>query len=92
MYTITLKSVGNPDHGQYAPVSNPQVVAAWTLVELRDAVARYIAFWDLGGGNWCNPIVKRGRKVIGFFSYNGTLWKGRPTAGWYDKRVEIAVE
>jgi hypothetical protein len=73
-YTMTLKSVGNPDFAQYVPVSEPSVVEAETLAELRNACDAYIRKWDLGGGNWTNPAVREDRKVVGYFSYNGRLW------------------
>jgi hypothetical protein len=78
MYTMRLRSVGNPDFGQYAPVSDPEVVTGSTLVELRAAAQAYIDKWDLGGGNWISPVVKQGSKIVGHFSYNLRFWEGRP--------------
>lgn len=82
MYEMTLRSVGNPDFGQYAPVSEREAVTGQTLAEMRAHCEAYIEKWDLGGGNWTNPVVKeivpgrKSKKTVGYFSYNGRLWKG----------------
>lgn len=73
-YSMKLRSVGNPDYGQYAPVSEPKTVEGETLKEMRDALEAYIAEWDLGGGNFPDVTVKEGKKTVGYFSYNGRLW------------------
>ena len=79
-YTIRLASVGNPDFGQYAPLSPPVIFEADTLEEIRDAACAYIAKWDLGGGNWseAKATIREGKKAIGYVSYNGRVWAGRP--------------
>ena len=77
VYTITLRSVGNPDFAQYAPVSEPRKVAAGKLSEIRKACRDYIEEWDLGGGNWPDCPVRRDGKVVGYFSYNGRFWRTR---------------
>lgn len=74
-FQARFSSVGNPDFGQYAPVSDPVVVRTATLKEMRVLIEKYIAFWDLGGGNFVDPIVKRDGKKIGRFSYNGRFWR-----------------
>lgn len=73
-YTMKLRSVGNPDFGQYAPVSDPETVSGDTLIEMRAHCDRYTQFWNLGGGNWVDPVVTENGKKIGRFSYNGRLW------------------
>jgi hypothetical protein len=90
IYTMKLRSVGNPDFGQYAPVSNPETVTGSTLAEMRAHCERYIEFWDLGGGNWVGPVVMQGKKVVGHFSYNGRLWEGRP-GRWDASAKEILI-
>lgn len=75
IYECRLQSVGNPDYAQYAPVSDPVVVRSASLKEMKDLTEKYIAFWDLGGGNWPEPTVFRYRKPIGHFSYNGRFWR-----------------
>jgi len=80
MYQMKLRSVGNPDFGQYAPVSEPEAVSGRSLREMRAHVERYIATWDLGGGNWVEPVLMQYGKKIGRFSYNGRLWSIHKTA------------
>ena len=76
MYECTCRSVGNPDFGQYAPVSPREVLRAETLEELKMKVEKYRDYWHLGGGNWVSPVVRKDGKVVGHFSYNGRLWQG----------------
>lgn len=80
MYRINLRSVGNPDFKQYAPISDPQFIQAKTLQEIRAACQKYIDYWALGGGNWVDPIVRQGDKAIGRFSYNLRLWSMEKSA------------
>ena len=91
MYTMRLRSVGNPDFRQYAPISLPETVTGKTLAEMRAHVEGYIARWGLGGGNWPDPVVKLGKKTVGHFSYNGRLWEGK---GYVEgqREIEIAAE
>lgn len=81
MIEMTLASMGNPDFGQYAPLSPRQKIAVATLKEAMDACAAYIKEYDLGGGNWPCPTVKENGKVIGRISYNGLFWT---KAEWAD--------
>lgn len=74
MYEMKLRSVGNPDFGQYAPMSEPEAVRRSTLTEMRKACEAYISKWNLGGGNWVDPMVTQDGKKIGRFSYNGRFW------------------
>jgi hypothetical protein len=99
MYEMKLRSVGNPDFGQYAPLSEPEVVTGETLSEMRARCEAYIRKWNLGGGNWVNPIIRevvpgrKTKKAVGYFSYNGRLWKGSPKTWSSDiEQVEIQVE
>jgi len=73
-YVMTLRSVGNPDFGQYAPVSERETVSGDTLKEMRAHCEAYIDKWNLGGGNWVDPFVLEDGKKIGRFSYNRRLW------------------
>jgi hypothetical protein len=74
----TLRSVGNPDFQQYAPVSNRQKnITAPTLKRLKAIVEEYITFWDLGGGNFIMPSVFKDNKLIGHFSYNRRFWRAK---------------
>lgn len=81
MYAVNLHSVGNPDFGQYAPVSEPQRVTARTLAAIAKRCREYIEFWDMGGGNWTSPPVYKNGEYIGYVSYNGKVWAKRP-AEW----------
>lgn len=91
MYTMTLQSVGNPDFGQYEPISEPLTVHAPTLEGMRAAAEEYIDFWDLGGGNWVSPVVRdEAGNAIGHFSYNLRLWEGDGTGDW-KKAKEIRL-
>lgn len=97
-YEMKLRSVGNPDFGQYAPVSNPETVAGQTLAEMRAHCERYIEFWNLGGGNWTDPAVmevvpgRKSKKTVGHFSYNGRLWSISPSKSIPGKFEEIKIE
>ena len=51
MYAVLLKSVGNPDLAQYAPLSTPGIAHADTLEDAAKACRDYIERNDLGGGN-----------------------------------------
>jgi hypothetical protein len=77
-YQMFLESVGNPDFGQYAPISPPKWVDGDTLPELAKAADAYRREWFLGGGNWPGMIVYEGDKPICHFSYNLRCWKGQP--------------
>jgi hypothetical protein len=74
MYLIKCRSVGNPDHGQYAPVSEPQTVTADTIEKVISLAQSYISENGLGGGNWPNCKILLDGKSIGYVSYNGRFW------------------
>ena len=74
-YVMILRSIGNPDFGQYAPVSDPAAVKGATLAAMRQAAQDYIEFWDLGGGNFVDPEVRDSKGAfVCTISYNGRLW------------------
>lgn len=73
MLTVRLHSHGNPDHGQYAPVSNPQQVIVATVEEAVQVAMAYRDFWYLGGGNWPTLYVMQGRTKVARIHYNGTV-------------------
>lgn len=89
MLTMKCKSVGNPDHGQYQPISDPVLVTGQTFSEIRSKAQKYIADNALGGGNWPNCQVMRGGKPVALMSYNGRFWT--PEKNW-EERKEIPVE
>jgi hypothetical protein len=74
-YTMILKSVGNPNYGQYAPISNELTITAKNIKGLIVQCSEYIDKYDLGGGNWPNPeILHPINGNIGYISYNGRAW------------------
>lgn len=74
MIEIKLRSVGNPDFGQYAPISERKTVQVATIAEAIKACLDYIAEWNLGGGNFVDPRVMEDGRHIGHISYNGRFW------------------
>ncbi len=76
-YLMILQSVGNPDFGQYAPVSDPAAVKGDTLKAMVNAAEDYRDFWNLGGGNWVAPEVRlQDGTPVAWISYNGRVWDG----------------
>lgn len=73
-FTVTLSSVGNPDYQQYAPISNEETVICDSLDAAAAECRRYIEEWDLGGGNWTDPIVYCNKVPVAKISYNGRIW------------------
>ena len=79
IYSVVLRSCGNPDRGQnpYEPlcgVPTERVYAA-SIEECQHRVLQYIEEYDLGGGNWAGGEVYDGiGNVIGNISYNGCFW------------------
>lgn len=88
MYVMILRSVGNPDFGQYAPISEPEAVKSATLAGMRRAAEAYIAKWDLGGGNFVDPEIRKDGKFVARISYNGRLWDHME----YEKANEIKID
>jgi hypothetical protein len=74
MIEMTLRSVGNPDFGQYAPLSPKLNVTVATLDEAKAAAQAYIDEHDLGGGNFVDPKLVEDGKLIGYLSYNMRFW------------------
>ncbi len=78
MYVVKFKSVGNPDHGQFAPISDPETVHVKTLQGAVAAWEKYKDFWNLGGGNMppdCGVIRHaKTMRIVARVSYNGRLW------------------
>ena len=73
---VNLESCGNPDYGQYAPLS-PQLGKVVKSIEVAQlAVNKYIQEYGLGGGNLAGGQVIDAvtRKEIGYISYNGRFW------------------
>jgi len=94
VFTVKLCSVGNPDFRQDSKRPLPRVPSALahvdSLIEAREMCQRFIAYYDLGGGNWTGGQVIRlsDGLVVGRFSYNGRLWPDEP---WYPGIKEIKI-
>ncbi len=91
-YRVFLSSCGNPDFGQYAPISPPSVVDGDSLEELRQLCGTYQKVWDLGGGNWDNGRVVENAtgRLMGHFSYNLRFWAG-DVGSWKPGTPEVLV-
>lgn len=73
---LKLSSCGNPDFNQSAPLSPYKEVPIFTLKSAVAVCKKYIAFWNLGGGNWTGGQIleEKNGKQIAQVSYNGKLW------------------
>ena len=76
-FITVMTTSGNPDFNQYAPISEPAILVADSMEELREQLRDYQNFWQVGGGNFMNPAVLYNLKPVGHFSYNGRLWDNR---------------
>lgn len=72
--TVKLSSCGNPDFGQYAPLSPTKIIKLHTLREAIEQCKAYIASWNLGGGNWNGGQVYSDKGHIATISFNGRIW------------------
>ena len=76
MMTVKLSSCGNPDLQQNPNDSlSPKVI--FQIATLKGAsliCMKYIASWNLGGGNWSGGQIYKGKKQIASVSYNGRIW------------------
>ncbi len=77
-YAVELTNVGNPDRRQYPDRPLPDTVCGWaqadSLAECSRLCRLYIAFYELGGGNWSGGTVTRHQAVIGRVAYNGRIF------------------
>lgn len=76
MMTVKLSSCGNPDHGQNPNDSlSPKVsIEVATLKGASLVCLKYIARWNLGGGNWAGGQIYKDGKQVARVSYNGRVW------------------
>ena len=79
--TAQFTNVGNPDFGQFAPLSGSKKVEGDSIKALVNLAFEYQSEWNLGSGNWVDPVIYETtesdeRRVIGTMSYNGRVWNG----------------
>lgn len=92
-YKVLLASVGNPDFGQDSRRSLPGVprrtLRVASLADASRACRAYIEHHELGGGNWCGGLVKKGTTAIAQISYNGRAWE---PGNWPTKEITLAKD
>jgi len=76
MMTVKLSSCGNPDHGQNPTDSlSPTVFCEVATFKGASLICtKYIANWNLGGGNWAGGQIHKDGKQVARVSYNGRIW------------------
>ncbi len=82
-FLVYVETVGNPDFGQYAPITSPTLLGGDTMDELKQAVRSHQNVFQIGGGNWTYPpvySVTRAGERLGYMSYNGRIWKHLPNS------------
>lgn len=77
IYTVSMKSHGNPEYGQTEPQSRPSTIQVPTIEDAQKVVRIYIEAHNLGGGNFSRAEVRdESGALVGTISYNGRFWKG----------------
>ena len=74
---LQLCLAGNPNHGQYAPHSDPGFKIVAELRAARKACGGYIENWNFGEGNWGKEsgVVRDSTgTLVARFSYNMRGW------------------
>lgn len=73
---VELSSCGNPDLMQNPDDSlSPKVLFQIATFEGASLICmKYIASWNLGGGNWSGGQIYKGKKQIARVGYNGRIW------------------
>lgn len=80
-YTMTIKTVGNPDFGQdhRKSVSPESHLTFATLAEAGPLLRAYVDQWSIGSGNLCPVMVTdEDGNDIARVSYNGRVWPPGP--------------
>lgn len=92
-YKVLLASIGNPDFGQDSRRSLPgvprQTPCVTSLADASRACRAYIEHHELGGGNWCGGLVKKGATAIAQISYNGRAWE---PGNWPTKELPLTKD
>lgn len=77
-YSVKLSNVGNPDYHQDPDKPLFDTTCGWahvnTLKECVQLCMTYIAFYDLGGGNWDGGEIECNGAFIGRVAYNGRIF------------------
>lgn len=76
---LHLCTAGNPDFGQYAPVTEPEWHVVATLAEAREKCCQYFEKYAglIGGGNWSlesGQVTDSKGALVAKFSYNRRCW------------------
>ncbi len=76
---LHLCTVGNPDFGQYAPVTEPEWHVVASLAEARDKCCQYFEKYAgrIGSGNWSPTsglVTDSKGALVARFSYNQRCW------------------
>ncbi len=76
---LHLCTVGNPDHGQFAPVTNPEWHVVASLCEAAEKCRAYIAENEdvIGAGNWSaesGTVVDSAGALVARFCFNRRCW------------------
>lgn len=72
---LHLRGCGNPDYNQYADVAPAGSLVVESLEQAVIAAEHYRDTCDLGGGNWAGGFITKGGFLVGYISYNGSLWQ-----------------
>lgn len=90
-FTARLRSVGNPDFGQYAPISNPLVVEGNTLADIVKRWRDYQRDWDMGNGNCPYIPVKMGKRTVAHLAFGDRLYHPKRERSLSDKYPDVLV-
>ena len=89
-YVVNLQSEGNPDFGEDSnrSISPTLKAVAKTLAECSVVCQKYIAKFNLGGGNWVGgQIYHPDKGLVGHVSYNGRVWRCTDEKKMYDMKT-----
>ena len=77
-FMVVLCAPGNPDYRQYAPIAPPGLGFGWSIGDSVASAQKYIAEFEIGGGNWGLDSGKvydaRQGRVTHRIAFNGTVW------------------
>jgi hypothetical protein len=90
-WSTRMSAPGNPDHKQYADIAPVMNLYAENYEGLLALIEEYKNDYELGGGNWPEPIVKCDGRAVARLSYNGRTWD--PGKRWElgDEAIDISA-